>query len=65
MAGADGQQLDTIARHIERTRATIIIYAPSDIMGRKIYQYLNLATAERIRAQSEYSDQVVVRLVIL
>lgn len=65
LASADGQQLDAIARHIERTRATIIIYAPSDIMGRKIYQYLNLATAERIRAQFEYSDQVIVRLVIL
>lgn len=62
---AGGQQLDAIARHIEKTQANIIIYAATDIMGRKIYQYLNQATDERIRAQFEYSSQVVVRLIIL
>jgi len=56
--------LDTVARHIEKANASIIIRANSDALGRQIYQYLNQMTAKRIRAQFEISDQTAVRLYV-
>ncbi|MCB1644953.1 MAG: hypothetical protein KDI36_05850 [Pseudomonadales bacterium] len=61
---ADSQKLQQIAREIEKSDARIVIYASSDSTGRKIYQYLNRFTSNRIRASFEIARTPAIRLLI-
>ncbi|MFP6806959.1 MAG: hypothetical protein VB957_07230 [Pseudomonadales bacterium] len=54
--------LQSIAQDIARLHASIIIEAPTDEMGRWIYQQLNEASLERVRAQFELTNRVRIHL---
>lgn len=56
-------KLREIAEEIDRLDASIVIYAPTDGLGRWIYQKLNANTRSRIRAIFEISNspQIVLR----
>jgi len=56
------EQLQSIAIQIEYHQAAIVISAPTDGEGRWIYQQLNYATENRIRATFELSSQPEVRI---
>lgn len=58
------EQLARIAAQIQQDGASVVIFAPTDVQGRRIYQRLNAATEERIRARFELSDRPRVRLII-
>ncbi|HJO10561.1 MAG TPA: N-acetylglucosaminyltransferase, partial [Gammaproteobacteria bacterium] len=57
-------KLQQIAVEISKNKATatIAIEAPSDAIGRWIYQQLNEATVERVRARFEITSRVRVHL---
>ncbi|MCH8257116.1 MAG: hypothetical protein IIA75_04295 [Proteobacteria bacterium] len=54
--------LGEIAAEISKLQATIMIEAPSDATGRWIYQQLNEATRERVRARFEMTSRVRIHL---
>ena len=54
--------LRSIAAEISKHQATIVIEAPSDATGRWIYQQLNEATEERVRARFEMTSRVRIHL---
>ncbi len=54
--------LGSIAAEISKRQATIVIEAPSDATGRWIYQQLNEATEERVRARFEMTSRVRIHL---
>ncbi len=54
--------LSSIAAEISKHQATIVIEAPSDATGRWIYQQLNEATEERVRARFEMTSRVRIHL---
>lgn len=56
------EKLQGIARQIEYHQAAIVISAPTDGEGRWIYQQLNYATENRIRATFELSSKPEVRI---
>ena len=56
--------LTRVAMQIDESRAPIVIFANSDALGRKIYQFLNNLTNDRISAQFELREQALVRLMI-
>lgn len=57
------EELVGIGREASSQGATVVIYARSDEEGRWIYQQLNSATPERIRARIELSTPPRIRLV--
>jgi len=54
--------LRAIAAEISKHQATIVIEAPSDATGRWIYQQLNEAAEERVRARFEMASRVRIHL---
>ncbi len=55
-------QLRVIAKIITKKQAYIVIEAPSDSMGRWIYQQINRVSQERVRARFELASKVNVHL---
>jgi len=55
-------ELKAIARDITKYNASIVIEAPSDEMGRWIYQQLNESAERRVRARFEMTSRVRIRL---
>jgi hypothetical protein len=54
--------LTKVAQLIDESSPAIIIFANSDALGRKIYQFLNILTRDRISAQFELREQTVIRI---
>lgn len=55
-------KLNAIARDITTYHASIVIEAPSDEMGRWIYQQLNKASEARVRARFEMTSRIRIHL---
>jgi hypothetical protein len=55
-------ELKTIAGDISSYKASIVIEAPSDEMGRWIYQQLNESAQERVQARFEMTSRVRIHL---
>ena len=55
-------ELKTIASDISSFKASIVIEAPSDEMGRWIYQQLNESAKERVQARFEMTSRVRIHL---
>lgn len=55
-------ELKVIARDIDAFQASIVIEAPTDELGRWIYQQLNKTAAQRVRAVFEMTSRVRVHL---
>lgn len=55
-------ELKTIAGDISSHKASIVIEAPSDEMGRWIYQQLNESAQERVQARFEMTSRVRIHL---
>ena len=55
-------ELKTIASDISSHKASIVIEAPSDEMGRWIYQQLNESAQERVQARFEMTSRVRIHL---
>ena len=54
--------LTKVAQLIDESSPAIIIFANSDALGRKIYQFLNILTRDRISAQFELREQTLIRI---